>query len=78
VNLATGRLTSVRSFAETAAQVLSVPPERLEFGAIPTRAEEMEHAEVTVERLRRMIGWVPSTAIEDGIRRTLDHWQATT
>ena len=72
VNLATGRLTSVRDFAETAARILRIPNERLEFGAIPTRSEEMEHSEVTVERLRRTVAWAPPTDIEEGIRKTLD------
>jgi nucleoside-diphosphate-sugar epimerase len=72
VNLATGRLTSVRAFAETAARILQIPNEKLEFGAIPTRSEEMEHSEVTVKRLRRAVAWVPPTNTEEGIRKTLD------
>jgi nucleoside-diphosphate-sugar epimerase len=71
VNLATGRLTSVRSFAETAARILEIPRKRLKFGSIPTRPEEMEHSEVSLERLRRLIGSLPPTGIEDGIRKTL-------
>ncbi|MBI4589076.1 MAG: NAD-dependent epimerase/dehydratase family protein, partial [Candidatus Rokubacteria bacterium] len=45
VNLASGQLTSVRTFAETAAEILNLPQDRLEFGAIPTRPEEMAHSE---------------------------------
>jgi UDP-glucose 4-epimerase len=70
VNLATGQLTSVRSFIQIAAQVLQIPNDRLEFGAIPIRAEEMEHAPVSIVRLRRLIAWTPSTHIAEGIRRT--------
>jgi UDP-glucose 4-epimerase len=70
VNLATGRLTTVRSFAETAGRILGMPIEHLKFGAIPTRREEMRHHPVSVERLRRVTGTVPSTGIEEGIRRT--------
>lgn len=72
VNLATGQLTSVRRFAETAAGILNLPGDRLRFGASPVRPEEMEHDPVTVERLRTMTGWVPSTNIEVGIHRTLE------
>ena len=71
INLATGRLTRVRDFVETAAGILRIPGDRLQFGALPTRAEEMEHAQVTIERLRRSVAWVPPTDIADGIRRTL-------
>lgn len=71
-NLATGRLTSVRSFVETAARILGIPDDRLTFGKIPPLPEEMHHSEVTTERLRRLIAWVPSTGIEEGIRKTVD------
>jgi nucleoside-diphosphate-sugar epimerase len=70
VNLATGRLTPVSEFAEVAAEVLGIDPRNLQFGAIPTRVEEMEHLPVSVEPLRRLIGGVPGTSIEEGIRET--------
>lgn len=70
VNLATGRLTTVRSFIETAASILNIPESNLQFGAIPTRAEEMRHDPVTVDRLRRLADWTPRTNIAEGIQRT--------
>jgi dTDP-glucose 4,6-dehydratase len=72
INLATGRLTSVREFAETAARWLRISPDRLKFGTIPLRAEEMVHDDVCIDRLRNQIGWFPSTTLDDGLRRTLD------
>lgn len=72
VNLATGTLTSVRRFVEIAAEVLGIPAARLLFGVLPTRAEEMQHAEVAVGRLRQLTGWTPATGVEDGIRKTMD------
>jgi nucleoside-diphosphate-sugar epimerase len=72
VNLATSRLTTVREFAETAAAVLDFNPALLEFGALPTRAEEMWHGTVDVTRLRNLVSWVPSTTIAEGIRRTAE------
>lgn len=70
VNLATGRLTSVREFIETAARGLGLGEERLRFGALPLRMEEMQHAPVSVSKLRSLLGWVPATSIADGIERT--------
>lgn len=70
VNLATGRLESVRRFAETAAEVLGIARERLAFGALPTRSEEMEHDPVSIRRLRELTGWAPETSIAEGVRRT--------
>jgi len=72
VNLATGRLTSVRQFIEIASEALNIPGEQLLFGAIPTRAEEMEHAPVALERLKRLIDWRPPTSIQAGICDTLE------
>jgi UDP-glucose 4-epimerase len=69
VNLATGRLSTVREFAEMAATVLAIPTERLHFGAIPTRPEEMRHEPVNIERLRALTGWVPPCTLADGIRK---------
>ncbi|MBS1788251.1 MAG: NAD(P)-dependent oxidoreductase [Acidobacteria bacterium] len=70
VNLATGRLTTVRRFIETAASILNIPENQLQFGAIPTRTEEMQHDPVAVDRLRRLVNWTPQTDIAEGIRRT--------
>jgi nucleoside-diphosphate-sugar epimerase len=70
-NVATGTLTTVRHFVEIAAAVAGITPERLEFGALPTRDEEMHHDPVNVSRLRSLTGWSPGTSIEDGVRRTL-------
>ena len=74
VNLATGRLTSVREFVEIAAPILGLPPERLRFGALPTRGDEMEHDAVSLSRLRQLTGgWHPGTSISEGVRSTVAH-----
>jgi len=70
INLATGRLTSVRRFVEIAASVLGIDRRRLRFGAIATRAEEMRHQPVCVDRLRRLVHWTPSTSIEQAVALT--------
>ncbi len=70
VNLATGCLSAVRQFVETAATVLDIPPGRLHFGAIPTRVEEMRHDPVAVSRLQELTDWVPAIRPAEGIRRT--------
>ena len=72
VNLATSRLATVREFADTAANVLGFDPALLEFGALPTRPEEMWHGTVDVDRLRALVSWVPPTTIAAGIRRAVE------
>jgi nucleoside-diphosphate-sugar epimerase len=63
-------MTSVRTFAETAADVIGIDRRRLVFGALPDRDDEMWHGEVDVTRLRTLTSWVPATTITNGIRQT--------
>lgn len=71
INLATGALSSIRDFTEIAAREIGISGERLKFGALPTRAEEMKHEPVTIGRLRNLTGWKPPTTIAEGVRKTL-------
>jgi nucleoside-diphosphate-sugar epimerase len=73
VNLASGRLTSVRAFTEISAGVLGIPAGKLHFGALPTRQEEMQHAPVATGKLQKLLGWLPTTTIQEGVERTLQH-----
>jgi len=71
VHLATGTLESVRRFVERAAAVAGLAAERLRFGELPGRPDEMAHGAVSIARLRELCGWVPATTIEEGVRRTI-------
>lgn len=71
VNLATGTLSSVRSFIKIAAEILEIPVELLNFGAIPANRWEMVHDPVSIERLEKLTCWSPPTEISEGIRKTL-------
>lgn len=69
VNLASGRLTTVRDFAATAAAVLGIAAGRLRFGTEKVRSDEMDPAGVAIERLRAATGWSPSTDLSSAIAR---------
>lgn len=71
VNLATGKLLSVRSFVETVARILHIANDSLRFGLIPTRPEEMKHNPVTLERLLQLIAWIPPLGVAEGVQKTL-------
>jgi len=71
LNVATGTLTSVREFAETAGRVIGLRPEQLQFGALPYRADEVAQGAVDTAKLQRYLQWQPSCSIAEGIRRTL-------
>jgi nucleoside-diphosphate-sugar epimerase len=79
VNLATGRLTPVREVVETAARILGVSHDRLAFGALPTRPDEMTGITgVSISLLRQLTDWSPPTTVEGGISRTLRRRQELT
>jgi nucleoside-diphosphate-sugar epimerase len=71
VNLASGILTSVKQFTQNAAGALGISPERLRFGALPTRPDEMEHLPVSIDRLRNLTGWMPATPIAQGVGKSI-------
>ena len=71
VNLATGELTSVRVFAETAAELLEMRQGHLRFGELSYRDEEMWHAPVDTSGLERLLGWKPSASVREGIQQTI-------
>jgi len=73
VNLATGHLHTVRSFVECAAAIAGFPESRLRFGIVPLRREEMmQEQDVAVGRLEQLLGWLPRTTVEDGLRMTVE------
>lgn len=71
VNVATGRLSSVRSFVEQAARVLGIPDSALRFGVRAGGRFDLEHDPINLERLDRLLGWRPPTDIVEGVGRTL-------
>lgn len=72
INVATGKLTSVRQFALNAAAVLGIGMTRLGFGALPTAADEMQHLPPTNARLLAATGWTPRLVPSEGVARTRD------
>ncbi len=71
INVASGRLTSIRTFVETAADVIGIDRKLLKFRSLPTRAEEMVHEPVANQRLSDLTEWTPKVTIPEGISRTM-------
>jgi nucleoside-diphosphate-sugar epimerase len=71
VNLASGRLYTVREFAEVAASLLGIPESRIQFGAEPTRSDEMQIEGVDNSRLRALTGWAPQADLSGALTRAL-------
>ena len=75
VNVATGRSTSIRAFAEEVLRAAGAPPDLVNFGAIPTRPDEVRQGPVATAQLMAVTGWVPKTSVADGIRATVEAYQ---
>jgi nucleoside-diphosphate-sugar epimerase len=76
VNLATGRLTSIREFAETAAKLLGLRGDQLQLGALPYRDDEVEQGPADITRLKKMLFWRPALAVREGIQKTIEFEQS--
>lgn len=72
VNLATGRLTSIREFAETAASLLGLREGQLQLGALPYRGDETQQGATDVTKLKKMLFWAPGLTVRAGIQKTIE------
>lgn len=75
VNLATGRLQSVRRFVKVAARLLKIDDSQLQFGKLSSRAENERRIRVDVTKLSRLTGWRPTLEIREGVLKTMQFYQ---
>jgi nucleoside-diphosphate-sugar epimerase len=75
VNVGSGVSLPVRELAEAVAREAG-RPDLLRLGAIQAPAGEPEELTADVRRLREAVGFVPSTTVCDGVRRTVEWWRA--
>lgn len=71
VNLASGRMHTVRAFAEECAHQLGIAGARLGFGQLETRPDEMAHDGVSVARLQALVGRTATGELRESIRNAL-------
>ncbi|HVY97176.1 MAG TPA: NAD-dependent epimerase/dehydratase family protein [Solirubrobacterales bacterium] len=70
VNIGTGRETTVLELAETLARLGGGTSFEPEFA--PPRAGEVQRISLDASRAEELLGWRPSTSLEEGLRLTLD------
>jgi nucleoside-diphosphate-sugar epimerase len=75
INVATGGRISILELATTMAAVLGVKTAP-EF--IAARAGDVRDSQADITRARTLLGYQPTVAFEDGLRRTLDWYRTTT
>lgn len=70
INIATGLLTTIRTFSETAADLLGLDRELLQFGVLPTTTTENLQPPVSTKLIHELTQWRPETNVREGILRT--------
>ena len=74
-NVCSGRVTTIGTFAKTAADLMGQPRELLTFGAVADHEDEMFHAVGAPEAFHRLTGWTASTRLVDGLAACIAAWQ---
>ena len=73
VNLGSGKVVQVKDFVLLFWRLLGGDEKQLKFGARTVRGDEPEqprsYADLT--RLKKLVDWVPSLSLEEGLRRTI-------
>ena len=68
-NVGTGQETSVNALAGA---IMAAGGREVPANHAAPRAGELQHSSLDIGKLKRA-GWAPSTSLDDGLRRTLDH-----
>lgn len=71
LNVSTGKGESVRAFAETVAAWLGAAPDRLDFGAMPMRPDELPWLVGSPARCRAALNWQARLDMQTGLRCAL-------
>ena len=74
-NLGSGRAVAVRDIVQTIRDLID-PGLALGFGEIPFKANQIMHLEADIGRLSAAIPWHPTTALADGLERTVSWYRA--
>jgi nucleoside-diphosphate-sugar epimerase len=69
-NVAAGSPASVNHVAETIAQIVGKPVRRRE---LPPRAGDLRDSWADLAKAKRILGYAPEIALEDGLRRTAEY-----
>lgn len=75
INVSTNREQLIREVAIRIATMLGAESQ-LDVGALPTRPGELRHLVGANDEARRLLGWQPTTDLDDGLRRTIDWYRA--
>lgn len=69
--LGAGQTVEIREFVCTIARLLDQPEQRLRFGSVPYRSNEVMESLADTASLRAL-GWTPTVSIDEGLKRTVE------
>ncbi len=75
MNLGSGVACPLREVVERVRDLVS-PARALQFGAVPYRPDQVMHLQADIARLTRATGWRPVTALDEGLRRTVEWYRS--
>lgn len=76
INVGHGVEHAMREVAEQIVRLCGSPT-MLAIGAVPTRPGDLEHLVTATARAEALLGWRPTTSLDDGLRRTIEWYRAT-
>lgn len=75
-NIGTGRSVSIRELYQALCRALTsrgpCPPPR----HAPPRPGDIMHSRANAKRARELLGWIPQTPLEEGLRKTLEYYRS--
>jgi len=74
INLGCGVETAIRDMAGRLLDLLGHPVEA-QFGALPDRPTEIRRMAADASKARRLLGWMPTVLLDDGLSRTVDWYR---
>ena len=75
MNIGSGHAVPVREIVSLIGEAAG-RPDLLRFGELPQRPGDPPLIEADVGRLRDELGWRPAVPLEEGIRETVEWWNA--
>lgn len=75
INIGSGNGVTVR---EVVGRILALAgrPNLAQFGVHPIRADEIMRMSANIDRAKAVLGWLPRTSLDEGLRTTIDWFRA--
>ena len=77
VNIGAGASLGIKNIAHLAARLIHPSKLKLlKIGAVPYRRNEVMNYCVNIDRARNLLGWQPTTKIEQGLHQTINYYKS--